>query len=249
MALLSPHQILRQTSTTGRLVIAGFGLCLALAGCGGTATANSGAAAASATPTCPPTGTFKSVSGTISATGSNTITVTDSSGAPVVVQLTSSTRITKQVTVAPASIAAGTSVLIVSDTNATTAQRISVLAAGGGFGGGGFGGGRFGGGQGTPGAGRNSACVSRTPGAGRPGGTGGAFQGLRGTVDSVTSSQIVINDTQGQTFSLAITSATVTTSSASGSTADLVSGAKVSASGTASGSQINAATITVQAAG
>jgi hypothetical protein len=235
----------------GFLGLAGLGLCVMalLAGCGGAASASQGGSA-SATPTCPPARSFKSVTGTISGAGGGTITVTPSSGSPVVVQVTSSTRITKMVSVSPASIATGTSVLVVSDTNATTAQRISVLASGAGGGFGGFGGGRFGGGSGTPSAARNPSCFQRTPGAGRFGGGSGSgsFQGLRGTVASVSSSQIVINDAQGQTFSLAVTSSTVTTSTASGTTADLVLGAKVTATGQASGSQINAANIVVQTA-
>jgi hypothetical protein len=258
MAIFASRQILGRRHSSGRLAIGALGLgCLAvLAGCGSAAKASPGA---SATATCPPVGAFKSVSGTISGTGNNTITVTNSSGAQVVVQLTSSTRISKQVTVAPASIATGTNVLVISDTNATTAQRISVLSGTGTGGFGGFGGGfgRFGGQgtptRGTPGANRNSACFARTPGAGRPTpGTGtnsGVFQGLRGTVASVSASPIIINDPQGQTFALAITPSTVITTIASGTTADLVNGARVTASGMAAGSQIKATTIALETGG
>jgi ABC-type Fe3+-hydroxamate transport system substrate-binding protein len=254
MAIVSPRRLFRESGATGRFLMAGLGFCCLalLAGCGAGASASPGTnASASATPTCPPVANFKSVSGAISATGNNTITVTPASGAPVVVQLTSSTRITKQVTVSPTSITNGTNVLIISDTNATTAQRIAVFSgAGGGFGG--FGRGGFGGGSGTPGAFRNSACFQRTPGAGRGGFGGGsatgAFQGLRGTVASVTSNQIIINDPQGQTFSLAITPSTVITSTASGTAADLVQGVKVTATGTLSGSQIKANSVAVTSA-
>lgn len=264
MRLLDTVRARRDSARSGRLVLTSVGVALAsallaLTGCGSAAGA-SPRAATSATPTCPPAGNFKSVSGTITATGNNTITVTESTGAQMVVQLTPSTRITKQVTEAPTSIADGTSVLIVSDKNATTAQRISVLASAGGsgFGSGGFG--RFGG-TGTPGTGRASACFSRTPGAGRAGGSfgsggtagsgaGAGFQGLRGTVDAVNDNQIVIDDAEGQTFSLTITSSTVTTATSSGTASDLVTGARVSASGTLSGSQmLKAVMIAVLAAG
>ena len=246
MPQVSPFGMLRGAPRSIRLLLGGFGLCVvvALAGCGGAATASSGAAA-SATPTCPPAGNFKSVSGTISATGNGSISVTDATGAEIVVQLTSTTRISKQTSVAPTSIATGTNVLIVSDTNATTAQRIAVLSGAGGIGGG-FG--RFGGGTRTPGAARNAACFQRTPGAGRFGGGTGAFQGLRGTVASVSGSQIIVNDSQGQTFSLAITPATVITSTSAGSAADLLLGATVTAAGQVVGSQIKAVTISVQPA-
>jgi hypothetical protein len=218
--------------------VAVVALSMLLAACG-----TPGAAAASATPTCPPASAFQAVTGTISAVGSNVITVATSSGAHTLVHLTSNTRITKMVTATPADLTAGKAVQVTTDTAATTAQRILLFPSGqgtfGGRGGPGFG-------QRTPPAGVNVACFQRRgQGRGQP----GAFQGLRGTVDSASSTQIIIDDPQGQTFTLAITSATVIETTAAGTPADLTVGATVMAAGAATSDGITARTITVRGAG
>ncbi len=217
--------------------VAVVALSMALAACG------TPAAAASTTPTCPPASSFKSVTGTISAVGSNVITVATSGGGQALVHLTSTTRVTKMVTVTPADLTAGTSVQVTTDTAATTAQRILLLPTGqgsfGGRGGQGFG-------RGTPPAGVNASCFQRQgQGRGQP----SAFQGLRGTVESASSTKLIIDDSQGQTFTLAITSATVIETTAAGTAADLTVGATVMASGSATSDGITARTITVRAAG
>ena len=220
-------------------------LMMLLAACGtqGTAAASS----ATATPTCPPARSFETVTGTISATAANAITVTSSNGSKTLVHLTSTTRVTRILVAKPSDLTTGATVQVTTDTAVTAAQRIVIVPAGqGGFGGRGGGPGF---GRGTPPAGFNSACFQRqgTPSAGT-GGTGG-FQGLRGTVASATSTQLVLDDTQGQTFTVAITSATVILTSASGTASDLSVGLTVSASGTATSDGISARTITVQEAG
>jgi hypothetical protein len=67
-------------------------------------------------------------------------------------------------------------------------------------------------------------------------------------VDSASATQIVLSDTQGQTFSLAITPQTMITQTAQGTAADLTVGTHVIASGMASGNGITAVTIAVQSA-
>ncbi|WIG60694.1 MAG: hypothetical protein OJF49_003442 [Ktedonobacterales bacterium] len=239
-----------RTIHTTRFVI-GAMLALALGAlltaCGSASAASS---AAKATPTCAPTRAAKAVSGTISATAAGSITVTDASGTATQVQIDSNTRITRIVTKTAADLTAGTNVQVVTDSAVTAAQRIVILT--GTTGSGGFGG--FGGrGQGTPPAGTNPACFRRgqgTPGAGfgagNGNGTGSGFQGIRGTVDSATSTKLVFDDTQGQTFSCAITPTTIIQTSEQGQITDLIAGAKVMVIGTASGADIVARTITIQ---
>lgn len=217
-----------------------------------------GAASASATATCPPAVAFKTVRGTITAasiatTTGGAITVTDTTGTKTVVHVGSATRVTKLTTLPASSLAAGQSVQIVTDTNVTTAQRIMVLPSGqAGFGGTGFGGFR---GRATPGtgagAGRNAACFARQrTGQGTGQGTGqtSGFQGLRGTIDAASSTQIVLDDPQGQTFTVAITTSTVILTSAAGTPGDLTVGALVSVAGAAASDGITARTVTVQPA-
>ena len=233
-------------------LIAALGLATLLAACGGPASANSGnsgsTASASATATCPPTGSFKTATGTLSAVSGSAITVTDTKGAQTVFNLDSSTRVTKMVTEPASALTAGTSVQVITDTNVTTAQRITILGQGAGQGRGGFPG--FGGGRtGTPAAGANRNCFTRGgQGAGAAGGPASGFQGLRGTVASASSTQLVLDDTQGQTFSMAITPSTQILTSQAGKASDLAVGDKATVAGTASGSSYTARTITVQQA-
>jgi hypothetical protein len=221
-----------------------------LAGCG-TASAST-SASASATPTCPPQASFKTVSGKITSTGGGTIAVTDSQGAVTQVQVSSTTRLTEIAHPAATSLAAGTSVLVLTDTNATVAQRISVLGAGangsGSFGfGSGAGSGRP---TGTPSARANSRCFQRTGqrrGQGTPGtGNGGAFQGVQGTIDTVNSARLTFHDAQGQEYSVAITSATVIQETAQAKVSDLKVGMNVIVVGSAISAGIAARTIAIQ---
>src|SRR5690349_19643892 len=173
---------------------------LALVGC---ASSSASAASAAPTPTCPATPAFASVAGRVTAVKSGAITVTTSAGKATQVLITSATRMTKMVAVKPSALAAGTPVLVVTDTNATKATSIRIQnGQAGGFGGRGAAGA-------TPPAGVNAACFRRQGqgrgqnGQGQQGqSTGGAFQGLRGTVDSATSAKLVFDDAQGQTYSV-----------------------------------------------
>jgi hypothetical protein len=221
-----------------------------LAGCG-TASAST-SASTSATATCPPQASFKAVTGKITSTGSGTIAVTDSQGKVTQVQISSTTRLTEIAHPAATSLAAGTSVLVLTDTNATVAQRINVLGAGtngsGGFGIG-SGSGRP---AGTPSARANSRCFQRTgqrfgqstPGAGN--GNGGAFQGVQGTIDTINSGRLTFHDAQGQEYSVAITPATVIQQTALAKASDLKVGMNVVAVGPASSAGIAARTIAIQ---
>ncbi len=222
---------------TGSVALLAFSLLLAACGANAGAASNGSTAA---TPTCGPNTAFKSVTGKITATGAGSVTVTDAKGAQTVVLISSTTRITRVVTVSPTALTTGTSVQVLADASATTARRIVVLQGGSGFTGGGFGRGA----GGTPPAGVNTACFQRrsqTPGTG--------FQGLRGTVDSASGTKLTIDDPRGQTFTLTITSATIIETSASGTQSDLMVGAQVQASGIVRNGSLAARNITIQSAG
>lgn len=226
-----------------------------LAGCG-TASAST-SANASATPTCTPQASFKTVTGKITSTGSGSIAVTDSQGKVTQVQISSTTRLTQIAHPAATSLATGTSVLVLTDTNATVAQRINVLGAGAnGSGSGGFG---FGSGSGRPtgtpsaSARGNARCFQRTgqrfgqgtPGAGNGNG-GGSFQGIQGTIDTINGAHLTFHDAQGQEYSVAITSTTVIQQTAQAKASDLKVGMNVAVVGSASSNGIAARTIAIQ---
>ncbi|HEY7343565.1 MAG TPA: hypothetical protein VH591_22040 [Ktedonobacterales bacterium] len=252
---------MRAPSLRISVVAAAFSVMIAsvlLAGCG-TASAST-SASGSATPTCPPQASFKTVTGKITSTGSGTIAVTDSQGKVTQVQISSTTRLTQIAHPAATSLATGTSVLVLTDTNATVAQRISVLQAGangsGGSGGFGFGSGS-GRAAGTPSASAraNSTCFQRTgqrrgqgtPGAGNGNGSGGsAFQGIQGTIDTISSAHLTFHDAQGQEYSIAITSATVIQQTAQAKASDLKVGMNVVVVGSASSNGIAARTVAIQ---
>lgn len=224
-----------------------------LAACGSSSsTSSTSIAGATATATCPPAGAFKSVTGTITTVGSGAITLTDSNGAVTQVQLPSSVRITRTVSVTAADLPSGTAVQVVTDTNATTAKSIRVVSGTAGAGQGGFGpGGGFGGrggANGTPGAGANPGCFRRGQGAGQgqTPGQGSGFQGLRGTVDSATSAKLTFDDSQGQTYSVAITSSTTISKVESAQASDLRTGMKVTVVGDTTSGGLTARTIAVQ---
>jgi hypothetical protein len=235
----------------GAVALAGL-----LAACG-TVSAAGNAGAASATATCPPTPSFSSVSGAITAVSGNSLTVKASSGATTTLALDSTTRVSLTQNVPASSLTQGTPVLVLTDTNATEAKSIRVVAAtgtgtgSGGFGGG-FGGGRFGNGtpnpNRTPRAGFNSACARQFAG-GNGSGFGGTsatgFQGLRGTVDSATTSNITFDDATGQTYSVAITSSTTITKTADGKVTDLKVGQNVLVAASKTNGQEIARTVTV----
>jgi hypothetical protein len=185
---------------------------------------------------------LKTVTGHITTAGAAAITVIDSNGAATNVQISSMTRVTRITSVPATSLSNGTAVLVLTDTNATVAQRISVLESTGGAGGPGNGSGRF---SGTPAAGRNPSCFQRG-GQGGGSGQGNGFQGLRGTVESVTSSRLVFDDSQGQTYSVAITATTAIQRTDQAKVSDLAAGMAVMATGTASSKGLAARTITIQ---
>jgi hypothetical protein len=219
--------------------------CLLLAACGTSSTtgATSGAAA---TPTCPSAPTLTVVNGTISAVSGGSLTVTGTNGATSTVHLAANVTIRKLTTLPISSLTAGTRVQVVTDTDVTTAQRIVLTTAGQGTGGG-FGGGAGGGGvTRTPGA--NSSCFSRrgqgTPGSGIPGQN--TFRGIRGTVDTATSTKLTMEDAQGQVYNLAITPTTLIQTTTTGQPSDLTVGSQVQATGTkAADGSVTARTITV----
>lgn len=241
------RQMSRQITVHG-FTLAALAVGGLLAGCGAGA-----ATAAKATSTCPAAPPIATVTGKITATSSGSIMVTTSGGTTKQVQVPSTARISDIVTVAPASLTKGTPVLVVTDTAATTAQRIQVLSGTGtGISTGGFGGRP--GARGTPPTGANTSCFRRQgqgSGTGQGFGSGGrgpgGFAGLRGTVDSATATNLTFDDTTGQTYSVAITATTVISKTAPGQLSDLRQGASVMVIGATSGGNLVARSITVQA--
>ena len=239
-----PLAIRRRPAFAAPLGMGLLGLaCLLLAACGTSSTTGATGGAA-ATPTCPSAPTLTVVNGTISAVSGGSLTVTGTNGATTTVHLAANATIRKLTTLPISSLTAGTSVQVVTDTDVTTAQRIVLTPAGQGTGGG------FGGGAGrptrTPGA--NAGCFSRrgqgTPGSGIPGQN--TFRGIRGTVDSATSTKLTMEDAQGQGYNLAITPTTLIQTTATGQPSDLTVGSQVQATGTkAADGSVTARTITV----
>lgn len=226
-----------------RLACGGVAFCalaVTLAACGASPTNTASANASSATPTCGPTPAFQSVTGTIQLVSGATLTVTAANGTTTHVTISSNTRITRLAPVTPASLTSGTRVQVTTDAATTTAQRILVAPQGAGVG---TGAGGFRGASGTPTGRFNPACLR---GQGQSQGQGQRFTGLAGTVDSATSTQIVLDDAQGQTFTLAITPATIIETSATGKSSDLTAGAKVLVTGAKTSSGVAARSITVE---
>lgn len=229
----------------GSIVWSGVILAAAalVSACGGSANAGA-ASAASATPTCSPTPSFTSVSGTVQSVSGNTITVSAANGTATRVTVAQNTRITKLVTATPAALTQGTRVQVMTDASTTSAQRILIVPqtarGSGGF--------PAAGASGTPAARFNRGCL-RQGGQGEGGqgqGTQGRFAGLAGTVESASSSQLVVDDAQSQTFTLAITPATLIETSAAGQLSDVTTGAKVLVTGTRAAGGIAARSITLE---
>lgn len=244
MSASSRTRLLRTLASVGTLALATL-----LAACG----AASASPGAQATATCPPAPSFAAIIGSVTAVTTSSVTVKESSGSSATVSLANTTRYSVMTNVAATSLTQGTPVLVLTDTNATTARSVRVLsgnatgAGGGGFGGGGFGGGA----RGTPRAGANPACARRGSFGGGAGGatdgTGAAgFQGLRGTVDSATATTLTFDDAQGQTYAVALTSATIITRTAAGQARDLTVGANVMILAQKASGQIVARTVTIQ---
>lgn len=228
--------------TRGRFALfAGIMLCLAagLAACGAAPTS---AASATGTPNCAQARSVRSVSGKISAVTASSFQVTDAtSGQVLTVQLTSSTRISRIVVASASSLTSGVVVQVTADSSGTTAQRIIITPQGAnGFGT------RGGGARGTPPAGFPAGCVAaRTPGQ-NPFGQNTARGGVRGTVESATSTYVVVTDARGQTLTFAITASTQILTTADGKPSDLTSGSTVLVTGAMSGTSLVARMVVVQ---
>lgn len=223
--------------------IATIALAFALTACGAGST-NTASASAAATPTCGPTLAFKSVTGTIQAVAGNTVTVSAADGTRTQVTISASTHITQLVAVKPSALTSGTRVQVTTDAAATTAQRILVTPQGAGTGTGGF---RGAGASRTPTGRFNPACLrQQSQGQGQGQARGQQFAGLAGTVESATSTQLVLDDAQSQTFTLAITPTTIIETSAAGKASDLTTGAKVLITGTSAAGGITARNITIE---
>jgi hypothetical protein len=70
---------------------------------------------------------------------------------------------------------------------------------------------------------------------------------LRGTVDSATSSNLTFDDAQGQTYSVAITTATTIEKTSAGHASDLKIGEQVTITGQKTSGQLTARNVAIQA--
>ncbi len=233
------RSVMRRTLGVAWAAIGPAALCLVLASCGGASAANG--AAAAPTPTCPSaataTASLKFISGKITSADAGSITVTPTSGASVAVQITSTTRISKLVASSLSAVQVGDTVQVTADATGTVAQHIIVRGTGG------FGrDGSTGIATRVPGSGFNRACSRR---AGQGNGEFGATGGQGGRVSEVSSSQITITDTQGQTLTYGISPTTIIVAPTTGSAADLKTGATVAVVGQVVGASITARSIVI----
>jgi hypothetical protein len=223
-------------------------LTLALVGCGSTANATNAANAAATNCPTPGANAFTSVNGVVTALNATSATVKTSSGANATVLFTATTRVSKTVSVDPATLTTGTTVQVVVSQSgvangATPAQAIIVFN-GQGFGGGQRGGNgspRPGAGSGTPRAGFNPACRTRNQGAQAQNG----FRGVRGMISAVNPAahQITVTDAKGGNYVFALTSSTTVATQQAGKISDLAVGDTISASGKQSATGLQAMVI------
>lgn len=227
------------------LALAPATLCLALAGCGAPGSAS--AAHAAAAPTCPATTStvsFATVTGKITAASGGTLTITPASGSPVSVQVASTTRMTRLAPTTLSAITVGELAQVTTDASGVVATRITVTGAAGGFRGGNAGTGGQPRATRTPGGRFNPACFRRT---GQPGSAFGQSGAQGGRVTEVSTSQITVTDAQGEALSYGVTASTVIVAPATTTSASLVVGATVIATGTRSGAGITARSIIITA--
>ncbi len=224
-------------------------LGLLVAGCGSSASASKATtgklAAATASPTCPPVVPTKAVSGAVRAVSSGSFTLATTTGATATVHLTSSTHFTRQVTATTADLVVGQAVDVSTDTSGVTALRVVVTGTASSASGSGTRG--FGGFTGTPRTGtpfaRGNAGCFRNSTATSVG--SGSFSGIRGTLTTVTTTQLVLSDTKGNSYTIAITPSTVIISLSSATASDLSVGDSVIAVGTTSSTGITARTVMI----
>jgi hypothetical protein len=233
-------RISRPGIAPGLLAVSGCVLMgVLLTGCGTTVAANK-SAGATATPTCPPVIPTRSIMGTIKAISSGYFTVaTGSSGGAATIHFSSTTRFTRQVRTTAAALTAGTAAQIITDSSGVIALRVVVTGMPV-SGNGGFGGTRR-----TPIARGNANCFRRGAGTGFGQG-GGSSPGIRGTLSVVSSSQLVLTDSQGQSYTVAVTPSTVIVSITGAQSSDVRVGDTVIAAGTTTSDGINARTVMIQ---
>jgi hypothetical protein len=223
----------------GLLAVSGCVLMgVLLTGCG-TTVAASKSIGATATPTCPPVIPTRSISGTIQAIFSSYFTVATGSGGAATMHFSSTTRFTRQVRTTAAALTAGMAAQIITDSSGVIALRVVVTGTPGSRSSG------FGGIRGTPVARGNANCFRRGAGTGFGQGAGSST-GIRGTLTVVSSSQLVLSDSQGQSYTVAMTSSTVIISITSAQSGDLRVGDTVTAAGTTTSDGINARTVMIQ---
>jgi hypothetical protein len=217
-----------------------------LAGCGANATTTitsaSSSPAASATPCT--RGQFRGqiTAGTLKSINGSTLQITTLQGTSVTVTYTSTTRFTRQASIAASALQEGEAVTVTVSQNADntySAKRITVLSTGTGN-------------QTLPFSGQrsNSACARRTPtgGFGNAGSTNGTAGGrsLIGTVGQLNGGTLTITDRTGTNYTVTVTSQTQISQTTTVTASTLKTGMALAVTGT-KGSQgaITARTVTI----
>ncbi len=224
-------------------------LSLFLAGCGASSTSTGTAASSASTATpCPSPragGRFGATIGTISSVGANTLQVATVSGASKTVNYSSSTRFLREATLKLAALQEGASVTVAITQNADntySATRITVVNRGS------FG--TSGSGTTRPRAGASANCFrSQLANGGGTGLGGTSTTGARsiiGTTGQVNGSNLTVTDTQGNDYTVNVTSTTQILQTVSATAADLKTGTAVSVAGTPDSSgAITARSVTI----
>ena len=232
-------------------------LAALMVGCGNSSSATGGSTA-SATPTaanCPTsdTGTVQSFSG-------SKLLISDLQGKQVQVTFSSSTRFSRETTVAPSALQTGERVSVRTKQNADSTYAATQITVSRAFAGTSSQTGQFtrGSGSGTPNAanrtctfrGINSGSRRSTTGNGN-GSTTGSSAGptagvaLAGTISQVNKNAIIVTDVNGDDYTIGLTSTTQITSQSTASASDIQTGQAVTVLGTNSGGVIAARSVTI----
>lgn len=230
-------------------------LAALMVGCGNSSSATG--STASATPTaanCPTqdTGTVQSFSG-------SKLLISDLQGKQVQVTFNSSTRFSRETTVAPSALQTGERVSVRTMQNADSTYSATQITVSRAFAGTSPQTGQFtrSSGSGTPNASTRTTCTSRGVNGGSRrnttgnGNTNGSSVGttagvvLAGTISQVNKNAIIVTDVNGDDYTIGLTSTTQITSQSTASASDIQTGQAVTVLGTNSGGVIAARSVTI----
>ena len=217
-----------------------------LIGCGSTSSTTTGTASTTPTATnCPTqdTGTVQSFSG-------SKLTLADLSGKQVQVTFSSTTRFSRETTVAPSELQVGERVSVRTKQNTDSTYSAIQITVSRAFSSTGQQTGQFKPGSGTPNASTRTCTFRGSNGGNRRNTTGngsGNTSGsvLAGTISQVNKNAIIVTDVNGDDYTIGLITTTQITSQSTASAADIQSGQAVTVTGTTNAGVIAARTITI----